>query len=120
MEHWQAVAYGYLRDPNDKQHLIIDEEAAKVVRRFYQMTIVGHGKRDGARALTADKILIPTAYATEHCPEKNHSHGYACPYEWSCTAISSILEKQEYMGHTVLGKTVTDNFKTNSHQYGGL
>ena len=107
-----SVPYGYLRDPHDKQHLIIDEEPAKVVRRIYQMTIEGYGKRDIARALTADKILIPAAYAAEHCPENNHSHGYANPYEWSCTAISYILEKQEYMGHTVLGKTVTDNFKT--------
>lgn len=107
-----SVPYGYLRDPKDKQHLIIDEEPAKVVRRIYQMTIEGHGKRDIARALTEDKILIPAAYAAAHCPENNHSHGYADPYEWSCTAIGYILEKQEYMGHTVLGKTVTDNFKT--------
>ena len=76
------------------------------------MTVEGYGKRDIARALTEDKILIPSAYAAEHCPENDHSHGYANPYEWSCTAISYILEKQEYMGHTVLGKTVTDNFKT--------
>lgn len=107
-----SVPYGYLRDPQDKQHLIIDEEPAEVVRRIYRMTIEGHGKRDIARALTADKVLIPAAYAAKHCPENNHSHGYANPYEWSCTAISYILEKQEYMGHTVLGKTVTDDFKT--------
>ena len=107
-----SVPYGYLRDPDDKQHLIIDEEPAKVVKRIFQMTIEGHGKRDIARALTADRVLIPSAYAAEHCPENNHSHGYANPYEWSCTAISYILEKQEYMGHTVLGKTVADNFKT--------
>lgn len=107
-----SVPYGYLRDPQDKQRLIIDEEAAEVVRRIYRMTVEGQGKHDIARALTADKILIPSAYAAEHCPENDHSHGYASPYEWSCTAISYILEKQEYMGHTVLGKTVTDNFKT--------
>lgn len=59
------------------------------------------------------EMLFPeNAYAAEHCPENNHSHGYASPYEWSCTAISYILEKQEYMGHTILGKTLTDNFKT--------
>ena len=107
-----SVPYGYLRDPDDKQHLIVDGEAAEVVRRIYRMTVEGYGRRDIARALTADRILIPSAYAAEHCPENNHSHGYANPYEWSCTAISYILEKQEYMGHTVLGKTVMDNFKT--------
>lgn len=107
-----SVPYGYIRDPEDRQHLIVDGEAAEVVRRIYRMTVEGHGKRDIARALTADRVLIPSAYAEEHCPENNHSHGYANPYEWSCTAISYILEKQEYMGHTVLGKTVADNFKT--------
>ena len=107
-----SVPYGYFRDPGDKHHLIIDEEPTKVVRQIYQMTIEGYGKRDIARALTADKVLIPAAYAAEHCPENDHSHGWTNPYEWSCTAISYILEKQEYMGHTVLGKTVTDNFKT--------
>lgn len=107
-----SVPYGYIRDPEDRQHLIVDGEAAEVVRRIYRMTVEGHGKRDIARALTADRVLIPSAYAAEHCPENNHSHGYANPYEWSCTAISYILEKQEYMGHTVLGKTVADNFKT--------
>ena len=107
-----SVPYGYIRDPEDRQHLIVDGEAAEVVRRIYRMTVEGHGKRDIARALTADRVPIPSAYAAEHCPENNHSHGYANPYEWSCTAISYILEKQEYMGHTVLGKTVADNFKT--------
>lgn len=64
-----SVPYGYLRDSQDKQHLIIDEEPAKVVRRIYQMTIEGYRKRDIARLLTLDKILIPAAYATEHCPK---------------------------------------------------
>lgn len=107
-----SVPYGYLRDPNNKQHLIVDEEAAKVVRRIYQMVIEGHGKTEIARILSSEKVLIPSAYAAEHCPENNHSHGWTNPYQWSCTAVSYILEKQEYMGHTVLGKTVLDNFKT--------
>ena len=107
-----SVPYGYRRDPEDKQHLIVDEEAAAVVRRIFQMVIEGKGVQAIARTLTEDKILIPAAYAQQHYPENHHSHGYYDPCLWSSTAVSYILEKQEYMGHTVLGKTICENYKT--------
>ena len=107
-----SVPYGYLRDPEDKQKLIIDEEPAQVVRRIFDMIIAGKGVSAVAKALTADKVLIPSAYAAEHCPENCHSKCYHDKYYWSPTAVSYILEKREYMGDTVLGKTVSVNFKT--------
>ena len=107
-----SVPYGYRRDPQDKQHLIIDEEAAAVVRRIFQMVIEGYGVKGIADALTADKVLIPSAYAKLHNPENNHRKGFHDPYLWSSTAVGYILEKQEYMGHTVLGKTICENYKT--------
>ena len=107
-----SVPYGYRRDPQDKQHLVVDEEAAAVVRRIFQMVIDGYGVKGIADALTADKVLIPSAYAKLHNPENDHSHGFHDPYHWSSTAVSYILEKQEYMGHTVLGKTISENYKT--------
>lgn len=57
-------------------------------------------------------MLIPSAYLeqSEHGESRNHS--YHDPYRWNCTAVAYILEKQEYMGHTVLGKTICENFKT--------
>lgn len=107
-----SVPYGYRRDPEDKQHLIVDEEPASVVRRIFRMVIEGHGVQGIADALTADKVLIPSAYARKYYPENNHSHGYHDPYDWSPTTVKHILEKQEYMGHTVLGKTVSESYKT--------
>lgn len=107
-----SVPYGYLRDPKDKQHLIIDHEPAEVVRRIFRLVIEGVGVSEIARTLTKEQILIPSAYAAEHCPENQHSKSYTSPFTWSTTAICYILEKQEYMGHTVLGKTVLENFKT--------
>lgn len=107
-----SVPYGYLRSPEDKQKLIIDEEPAAVVRRIFQMVIEGKGVTAIADILTAEKVLIPSAYAKIHCPENNHSKGFTNPYLWSATAVSYILEKQEYMGHTVLGKTVSVSYKT--------
>lgn len=107
-----SIPYGYLRDPNDKQKLIIDEEAAAVVRRIYQMTIDGKGLRQIADILYSEKVLIPSAYAEKNCPENNHSKGFFDPYRWSGTAVRYILEKQEYKGHTVLGKTISESYKT--------
>lgn len=107
-----AIPYEYKRDPEDKNHLLIDEEAAKVVRRIYQMVIDGMGSQAIANQLTADNVLIPSAYLeqSEHGESRNHS--YHDPCRWNCTAVSYILDKQEYMGHTVLGKTICENFKT--------
>lgn len=107
-----AIPYGYKRDPEDKNHLLIDEEAAKVVRRIYQMVIDGMGSQAIANQLTADNVLIPSAYLeqSEHGESRNHS--YHDPCRWNCTAVSYILDKQEYMGHTVLCKTICENFKT--------
>lgn len=107
-----SVPYGYLRSPEDKQKLIIDEEPAAVVRRIYQMVIDGKGVTAIADTLTAEKVLIPSAYAKIHCPENDHSKGFSNPYIWSPTVVSYILEKQEYMGHTVLGKTISVSYKS--------
>ncbi len=107
-----SVPYGYRRDPEDKQHLIVDPEAAKVVQRIFRMTIEGKGLNPIADTLTADRVLIPSAYAKLHNPENDHSKGFHDPYRWSNTAVNYILEKQEYMGHTVLGKTICENYKT--------
>ena len=107
-----AIPYGYKRDPEDKNHLLIDEEAAKVVRRIFQMIIDGMGTKAIANRLSEEKVLIPSSYLeqSEHGESRNHS--YHDPYRWNCTAVAYILEKQEYMGHTVLGKTICENFKT--------
>ena len=107
-----SVPYGYLRDPQNKQHLIIDPEPAEVVRRIFRLVIEGVGVSAIARLLTKEQVLIPSAYAAEHCPENQHNKNYINPYIWSPTAVGYILDKQEYMGHTILGKTVLDSFKT--------
>lgn len=86
-----SVPYGYLRSPEDKQKLIIDEEPAAVVRRIYQMVIEGKGITAIADILTAEKVLIPSAYAKIHCPENDHSRGFTNPYLWSATAVSYIM-----------------------------
>ena len=68
-----SVPYGYFRNPKNKQELLVDKESAKVVKRIYNLVIEGYGVTQIADILTKDKVLIPSAYAEIHYPEKNHS-----------------------------------------------
>lgn len=107
-----AVPYGYYRKPEDKQTLYVDEEAAAVVRRIFQLACQGMGPTAIAEILTKDKVLIPSAYAKERHPEDCQCNSYHDPYTWNGTTIGYILNRREYLGHTILGKTRRDNFKT--------
>lgn len=107
-----AVPFGYYRVEGDKQTLHVDREAAKVIQRIFALVIEGKGVNEIAEILSADKILIPSAYNEIHHPSDARCHSYHDPYLWTPTAISHIITKREYTGCTVLGKTVLENFKT--------
>ncbi|MBO5377516.1 MAG: recombinase family protein [Ruminiclostridium sp.] len=99
--------YGYKKSEADKNVWEIDEEAAEVVRRIFQLCIDGYGPTQIARILTEDKVLTPTAYA-----ELKKSRNITCakPYRWAQRTIADLLEKLEYVGHTV-------NFRTRKKSY---
>jgi len=109
-----AIPYGYYRKPGDKQQLYVDAEAAEVVRRIFSLAAEGTPVGTIADILCADKVLIPSAYLEKHEAEgmASHHHRYHDPYRWTSTTVIGILDRQEYLGHTVLGKTVSENFKT--------
>ena len=107
-----AVPYGYYRKPEDKQTLYVDEVSASVVRRIFQFACDGMGATAIADTLSEDKILIPSAYARQNHPEDCQCTNYHDPYTWNATTVGYILNRREYLGHTVLGKTTRDNFKT--------
>ncbi|MBP3898231.1 MAG: recombinase family protein, partial [Mogibacterium sp.] len=107
-----AIPYGYRRRDGDKQKLYVDEEAAKVIRRIYRMAAEGTPIGQIVKTLTDEKVLIPAAHQELADGTESRMHNYSDPYAWSTTTIYSIIERQEYLGHTVLGKTVQENFKT--------
>lgn len=107
-----AVPYGYYRKPEDKQTLYVDEASASVVRRIFQLACDGMGATAIADTLSEDKIRIPSAYARQNHPEDCQCTNYHDPYTWNATTVGYILNRREYLGHTVLGKTTRDNFKT--------
>lgn len=100
--------YGYKKSEKNKNVWEVDEEAAEVVRRIFQLCIDGYGPTQIARKLTDDKILTPTAYVEL---KKSGSITCAKPYCWAQRTIADLLEKLEYVGHTVNFKTRTKSYK---------
>lgn len=104
--------YGYKKDPNDKDHWLIDEEAAPVVKRIYQMAAEGYGPYDISKILTAERVECP---AYHHAKLKQGSlqnrTDLSRPYDWYGESVKMILSKPEYMGHTVNFRTVKKSYK---------
>lgn len=97
-----SAIYGYKKDPNDKYHWLIDEEAAEVVRRIFRLTIDGFGPYEIARILFEDKIETPAVYfAKRKIGLWKSKEEFMNPHNWSGFIVGQIISKPEYMGHTV-------------------
>ena len=102
-----TVIYGYLWNEARDQWLV-DPEAADVVKRIFAMTIDGYGPYQIASRLKEEKVLIPSAYLAQHGEGVNKNKTFKDVYGWGSSTICNILEKREYLGHTI-------NFKTRKH-----
>ena len=102
-----TVIYGYLWNEARDQWLV-DPEAADVVKRIFAMTIDGYGPYQIASKLKSEKVLIPSAYLAQHGEGVNKNKTFKDMYGWGSSTICNILEKREYLGHTI-------NFKTRKH-----
>jgi DNA invertase Pin-like site-specific DNA recombinase len=108
-----SIPYGFLHDKNDRQKWVIDEEAAKVVRRIFQLVIEGHGVYQIAFILEREKALIPNAHWLEIGAKDNVRHtSFKDPYMWRGGVVSNIVKRREYMGHKVLHKTQNASYKS--------
>jgi len=119
MENGQSCSgstpYGYLIDKEDKDKWVIDEPAAVVVRRIFQMVIDGKGVNEIGKTLRAEQIPIPSEH-WKRIGAPVRSVKYADPYAWSPTTVGYILKRPEYMGRKVLGKTVNESYKTKKNR----
>ena len=113
-----SPVYGYKKDPEDKDHWLVDEEAAAVVRRIFRLAVEGHGPYDISKLLTAEKVECPGHYMArqreaQHRPGKRKGQSALDknrPYDWYGNTVSTMLERPEYMGHTV-------NFRSSKKSY---
>ncbi len=107
-----AIPFGFYRKPGDKQQLYVDEEAAPVIRKIFKLAAEGVPVAQIAEILTEEKVLTPAAYQDQSNTCVSTYHKYQDPYHWRSPSVRGILERQEYLGHTVLAKTVKESFKS--------
>ena len=102
-----TVIYGYLWDEK-REHWLVDEEAAEVIRRIFSLTMEGYGPYQISKLLSEAKVEIPAVHLARFHEGVNRTKPVKDPYGWGSSTIVSILKKREYLGHTV-------NFKTRKH-----
>jgi len=100
--------YGYIKSASDKNQWVIDEEAAAIVQRIFQMTMDGKGPYQICCALKEEKVPIPGYHLAQLGAGLHQKHTFPDPYNWNSSVVCSILRKKEYLGHTL-------NFKTRKH-----
>ena len=106
-EHLGKPIFGYMKNPENKKQWIIDEPAAEIVRKIYDLCIDGKGPTQIAKILRNEKILTTTSYYAQLKGETLPDN----PYHWNEQSVVNILERMEYIGCTVNFKTYTKSYK---------
>ena len=100
--------YGYLKGPDG--HFIVDPEAAPVVKQIFSLCLAGNGPTKIARMLTEQNIPTPgTMEYRRTGSDRRYYPDYEC--KWSANTVAHILERREYLGHTVNFKTAKVSYK---------
>ena len=103
--------YGFVKDTEDKNHWLVDEEAAEVVRKIFRLTVEGMGPYQIAKRLMEEKVEKPSYYqATRQRGNYQTMCDFETPYNWTGGSVVRILERPEYMGDTV-------NFRSHKESY---
>ncbi|WP_429862073.1 recombinase family protein [Enterococcus faecalis] len=103
--------YGYKKDPEDKDKWIIDEEAAKVVKKIYSLVVSGLGPYQIADLLYKEQVYSPSYYMAMNGYGNRVNKEFDNPYRWWGTTVQYIVRREEYLGHTVNFKTIIPSFK---------
>ena len=105
-----AVPFGYVKDETNKEKWLIDEPAAAVVRKIYNLCLAGHGPSQIARQLENERVLLPSAYY-ESVGRKHSQKVPLNPYNWDQKTVVHILENRQYTGCAVNFKSTTVSYK---------
>lgn len=111
-----AVPFGYKKNPDDEDHWLIDEPAAEVVRKIYDLCLAGRGPAQIARQLEKEQIMTPTEYY--HSIDRKTSNDLPVkPFLWADSTIDNILANRQYTGCAVNFITTTISYKVHKTVY---
>ena len=105
--------YGYVKDPENKNKLIIDNEAAEVVRYIFNLYLKGFGITAIARKLNEENIPNPATYKHQHGQPFQNIHSSECPDMWHSYSIQRMLSNEVYIGNVVQGRQEKISYKSN-------
>ena len=103
--------YGYRKDKEHNNQLVVDEEAAAVVRRIFSMCAAGSGPSQIARVLKKEKVLCPAMYAYQHFGDRHMGLIMDEPYNWAQSTVARILENELYIGNTINMRFSSKSYK---------
>lgn len=103
--------FGYIIDPDDKHHLLPDEEAVPTVRQIFQYACDGLGFKAIAKRLRDAGVMNPTAYNNIKFPTLHKSEYWRQPHDWHPSSIKTILTNPTYLGKIVSGRRRVKSFK---------
>ena len=110
-----TAPYGYIKDPADHNHLLIDDKVAHVVKEIFDLALKGNGVAKICRHLNKQHILRPAAYAAERGEtgfERHFEGNEDKRYIWSGNSVRSILRSPIYAGNLVGYKRIAANMKS--------
>ena len=103
-------SYGYKKDPTDRNHLIIDKEAAAVVKRVFNEFLNGKGKLTIARDLNRDGIPCPSLYKELNGFNYKNANKLDSTRQWTYSTVNKVLHNRIYTGAMVQGKSKLSKF----------
>ena len=105
------IPYGYMKDPEQKNHLIINPETAPIVKEIFALCAQGIGPKNIGNILRDRQILKPTIYRYMKSGKYGTKTDVDTPYGWNATTVVNILSNETYLGHTINCQTTTVSYK---------
>ncbi|MBO5577222.1 MAG: recombinase family protein [Ruminococcus sp.] len=105
------IPYGYMKNPNDAEHIVPDHETAPIVKRIFEMYATGIGFVKICDVLSKEKVLSPSMYEFRKTGSRSDNPNPDRPYHWAQATVRKMLPNEVYCGDTVNFKTYTKSNK---------
>ena len=107
------VPYGYIADPNDRNHLLPDPETAHIVKQIFAMYVRGDRICEIQNWLREHEVLTVAELQYRRTGSHRHPRPHPnCIYNWPDKTLYDILARKEYLGHTITGKSYKVSYKS--------
>ena len=105
-----TAPYVYLKNPKDKHKFIIDKEASYIVKKIFNMILLGKSRKEIAEHLNSKNVLTPSLYKL--IKEKNNNEELIRSKKWNAEIVNRILRNETYTGTLIQNIKTKPNYRT--------